>query len=64
MMHGPLRIGGVGLVAGCPSGTYTGRGTVSISGVTSVIITAEPTVQAHMPILPPLTMLASTDHRM
>ena len=64
LMHGPLRIGAVGLVATGASGTYTGQGTVAIGGVTSVIVTAEPTTQAHMPIMPMLTVLASGNHQM
>ena len=60
VMHGPLRIAAVGLAPTCAHGTYTGKGTVAISKVTSVIITAEPTSQAYMPIMPVLIVLAST----
>lgn len=64
IMHGPLCIAAVGLAATAETGDYTGKGTVAISGVTSVIITAEPVAQAHMPILPALAVLASADHQM
>jgi hypothetical protein len=63
MTRGPLCIGAVGLVATGVAGTYAGQGTVVISGVTSVIITAEPTAQAYMPIMPALTVLASANNR-
>jgi hypothetical protein len=64
LMHGPMHIAAVGLVSTQEQGSYTGQGTVAISGVTSVIITAEPTTQAHMPILPALTVLACSGHQM
>jgi hypothetical protein len=54
----------VGLAPGRECGSYAGQGTVRIGGVTSVIITAEPTAQAEMPILPALTVLASANHQM
>lgn len=57
--HGPLCIGAVGLVATGQSGSYAGQGTVATSGVTAVIITAEPTARAYTPIMPALTVLAS-----
>lgn len=64
VMHGPMRMAAVGLAPGRECGSYAGQGIVRIGGVTSVIITAEPTAQAKMPILPELTVLASADHQM
>jgi len=64
VMDGPMRIAAVGLVVTGGSGNYTGQETVTISGVTSVIITAEPTARAHMPIMPMLAVLTSTNHQM
>jgi hypothetical protein len=43
---------------------YTGRGVVGIGRVRSVILSAEPTTQAQMPIPPVLTVLASPRRRM
>jgi hypothetical protein len=37
---------------------------MTINGVTSVIITAEPIAQAHTPIMPALAVLKSADHQM
>ena len=51
VMQGPLHMAAVGLVAAGGSGNYASQGTVTISGVTSVIITAEPTARAYMPIV-------------
>ena len=59
LMHGPLRIAAVGLAADRVAGSYTGQGTVTMDGVTSVIITAEPTAQARMPIMRVTSVLAS-----
>lgn len=64
VMHGPLHMAAVGLAATCQRGTYTGKGTVAIGKVTSVIITAEPTAQAQMPIMPVLTVLASAGRQL
>lgn len=64
VMHGPLRMAAVGLTATGGGGHYAGWGVVRISGITSVIISAEPTAQAYMPILPILTVLASPSHQM
>ena len=64
IMHGPLCIAAMGLTAAGEAGQYTGEGTVTISDVTSVIITAEPTARAYMPIMPVLTVLASAGHQM
>jgi hypothetical protein len=64
VIGGPLGIGAVGLAATGGPGTFVGQGTVAISLVTSVIVTAEPTAQAHMPTMPVLTVLASTYHQM
>jgi hypothetical protein len=64
VLHGPLYTGAVRLVATGGPGTYIGQGTVAISGVTSVLITAEPTAQGHLPTMPVLTVLASTNHAM
>ncbi len=64
VMHGPMRLAAVGLASSRDCGSYAGQGTVRIGGVTSVIITAEPTAQAEMPILPALTVLASANHQM
>ena len=59
LLHGPLRIAAVGLAATGAGGTYTGQGTVAIGTVTSVLVSAEPTAQAQLPILPMLTVLSS-----
>jgi hypothetical protein len=64
VMHGPLHMAAVGLSATGGVGNYAGQGIVVISGVTSVIITAEPAAHAHMPIMPVLTVLASAGHQM
>jgi hypothetical protein len=64
VMHGPLHMAAVGLSATRGAGNYAGQGTVVISGVTSVIITAEPAAHAQMPVMPVLTVLASADHQM
>ena len=64
VMRGPLRMAAVGLTATGGDGHYAGRGVVSISGVTSVLISAEPTARAYMPILPILAVLASPSHQM
>ena len=64
VMHGPLRMAAMGLVAGGGAGNFAGQGTVTISGVTSVIITAEPTARAHMPIMPVLTVLAGAGRQL
>jgi hypothetical protein len=60
VMRGPLRIAAIGLAAGPASQTYSGEGTVTIGAVTSVIISAEPAAQAHMPIMPILTVMAGS----
>jgi hypothetical protein len=59
LMHGPMRMCAVGLTLDRRTGTYRGDGSASMSAVTSVVVTAEPTAQAYMPIMPMLTVLAS-----
>ncbi len=59
VMHGPMRMCPVGLVFDRQTGTYRAQGSVSIDSVTAVVVTAEPTAQAYMPILPLLTVLTS-----
>jgi hypothetical protein len=63
VMHGPLHMGAVRLAATHEAGSYFGEGAVTISGVTTVIITAEPTAQAYMPIMPCLMALVSAGHQ-
>ncbi len=64
VMRGPMHMTAVGLAASWGSGNYAGQGTVTIGCVTSVIVTAEPTAQVYMPIMPVLTVLSSTGHQM
>jgi hypothetical protein len=63
-MHGPLHMAALGLASCHGAGTYAGQGTVTINGVTSVIIAAEPTAQAYLPIMPVRIVLASASHQM
>jgi hypothetical protein len=64
VMHGPLYMAAAGLSATGGVRNYAGQGIVVISGVTSVIITAEPAAHAHVPIMPVLTVLASAGQQM
>ncbi|MGH2410864.1 MAG: hypothetical protein ACRDGS_10930 [Chloroflexota bacterium] len=59
VMHGPMRMCAVGLAFDRRTGIYRGQGSVSMSAVTSVVVTAEPSAQAYMPIMPMLTVLTS-----
>lgn len=63
LMHGPLRMAAVGLIATGAAGTYAGQGIVTISYVTSVIVTAEPTAQGSMPRMPILTVLGGAGYQ-
>lgn len=62
--RGPLRIAAVALAPTPVPGTYAGHGSVTIGAVTSVVITAEPTARAYMPIMPLLTVLTSAGRQM
>jgi hypothetical protein len=59
VMHGPMHMGAVGLHFDKKTGNYTGKGTVMVNGVTGVIVSAEPTIKAYMPVMPILTVLSS-----
>ena len=59
VMHGPMRMAPVGLTFNRQTGAYQGWGTVDMSTVTSVMVSAEPTAKAYMPIMPMTTVLVS-----
>ncbi|MGH2409594.1 MAG: hypothetical protein ACRDGS_04395, partial [Chloroflexota bacterium] len=59
LMHGPMRMGAVGLTLDRRIGTYRGEGSARMTAVTSVVVTAEPPAQAYMPFMPMLMVLAS-----
>lgn len=58
LMRGPMQMRAVGLVFNRRTGTYQGQGLASIGAVNSVIVTAEPSARAYMPILPLLIVLS------
>ena len=55
--HGSTRWGAVRLMFNAASGNYLGQGSVTVRGITYMIVTAEPESQALRPIMPTLIVL-------